>query len=104
MYTYTTPSVPFVLKNVEWSEVDFVRIALVVEKKKIVRELNPDEFTIDQETGAGSASIKLTQQETANLGPGRVAVQARVKYRDGTVDATQKAAGSMNRIIDEVVI
>jgi len=100
MYTYTTPSVTCTLTGVEFSQVDYVRIALKGKNTEIVKVVPIDD--IDTETGA--AVIKLTQEETASLGKGQVAIQARVRYLDGSVQATNKVLKDMDNVLDKVVI
>ena len=100
MYTYTTPTIPCVLDGVDFSQVDYVRIAVESKKSEIVRVVPVSD--IDTETG--ETSIKLTQEETAALGKGQIAIQARVRYLDGTVQATNKVLRDMNDVLDKVVI
>lgn len=100
MYTYTTPTIPCVLDGVDFSQVDYVRIAVESKKSEIVRVVPASD--IDTETG--ETSIKLTQEETAALGKGQIAIQARVRYVDGTVQATNKVLKDMNDVLDKVVI
>ena len=100
MYTYTTPSITCTLTGVEFSTVDYVRIALKGKSSEIVKVVPID--GIDTETG--EAIITLTQEETASLGKGQVAIQARVRYADGTVQATNKVLKDMNEVLDKVVI
>lgn len=99
MYTYTTPTISCTLTGPDFAQVDVVRIAIKgnCEVLKIVPVSD-----IDTETGA--LSVRLTQEETAAIGDGRVAIQARVRYLDGTVQATNKVFRDMNDVIDKVVI
>jgi hypothetical protein len=100
MYTYTTPTITCTLTGVEFSQVDYARIAIKGKGSEIVRIVPID--GIDPETG--QCSIELTQEETAALGEGQVAIQARVRYKDGTVQATNKVLKNMNEVLDKVVI
>ena len=100
MYTYTTPTITCALEGVEWGQVDYVRIAVESKKFELVRVVPVSD--IDTETG--EASIKLTQEETASLGKGQLAIQARIRYTDGTVQATNKVLRDMNEVLDKVVI
>lgn len=99
MYTYTTPTITCTLDGIEFEQVDFVRIA-VKGKTEIVKIVNATD--IDTETG--ETSISLTQEETAQLGKGQIAIQARIRYVDGTVQATNKVLKEMNEVLDKVVI
>ena len=100
MYTYTTPTITCTLTGIEFSQLDYVRIAIENKCFEIVREVPAAD--IDTETGV--TSIKLTQEETARLGKGQVKIQARVRYLDGTVQATNKVLRDMDNVLDEVVI
>lgn len=100
MYTYTTPTITCTLTGVEFTQVDFVRIAVNGKSSKIVKEVSISD--IDTETG--ETYITLTQEETAALGKGQVAIQARVHYVDGTVLATNKVLRDMDDVLDKVVI
>lgn len=99
MYTYTTPTLTCTLTGVTWANVELVRLALKG-KINIVREIPVSE--VDTETN--TVTIRLTQEETANLSPGKLVVQARIKYLDGTVQASDKYATMMDAVIDKVVI
>lgn len=100
MHTYTTPTITITLSGIEYySLVDFVRIAFRG-NKTIVKTVEPDEI----DTEHGTASVRLTQEETAAIGEGSVSIQARVKYNDGTVTATNKVVRRMENVIDKVVI
>lgn len=100
MYTYTTPSITCELDGAEWSQVDFVRIAVKGKASEIVRVVP----VADIDTETGTAVVTLTQEETAQLGKGQIAIQARIRYADGTVQATNKVLKDMNDVLDKVVI
>lgn len=100
MYEYTTPTITCKLTGVDWTDVDFVRIAVKGKKSQIVRQIP----IADIDTTEDTASISLTQEETAAFGVGQVAIQARVHYASGTVQATNKVIKSLEDVIDEVVI
>lgn len=100
MFTYTTPTITCTLEGVEFEQVDFVRIAIESKRKEIVRVVPASD--IDTETG--ETEIKLTQEETAALGAGQVGIQARIRYTDGTVQATNKVLKDMSEVLDKVVI
>lgn len=100
MWTYTTPTITCTLNGVEFSQVDYVRIAIKSKCSEIVKIVPRAEF----DTETGNASIKLTQEETASLGKGEVGIQARVRYLDGTVQATNKVLKNVNEVLDKVVI
>lgn len=98
MYRYTTPTITCELSGVEFDNVDVVRIAVKGTNTLIVREVQ--DFT------DSTVAIKLTQEETANLGEDNdiVSIQARIRYNDGTVQATNKVRTSLLDVLDKVVI
>ncbi len=100
MFTYTTPTITCTLEGIEFNQVDYVRIAVESKNSEIVRTVPASD--IDAETG--QAIITLTQEETASLGKGQIAIQARIRYTDGTVQATNKVLRDMDNVLDEVVI
>lgn len=100
MYTYTTPTITCVLDGAVWAQVDYVRVAVESKKYEIVRVIP----VADIDTETGELNIVLTQEETASLGKGQVAIQARVRYADGTVQATNKVLKDMRDVLDKVVI
>lgn len=100
MFTYTTPTIPCILTGVEFSQIDYVRLAVKGKASKIVKVVPVSD--IDTETG--EMYVPLTQEETAALGKGQVAIQARVHYIDGNVQATNKVLRDMDDVLDKVVI
>lgn len=100
MYTYTTPTISCVLDGAVWAQVDYVRVAVESKKFEIVRVIP----VADIDTETGELNVVLTQEETASLGKGQVVIQARIRYIDGTVQATNKVLRDMNEVLDKVVI
>ena len=100
MYTYTTPTITCTLAGAELSQVDHVRIAIDGAKSKLVRIIP----VADIDTETGEVIVKLTQEETAALGKGQVYIQARIRYKDGTVQGTNKVCKDMDDALDKVVI
>ena len=100
MYTYTTPTITCVLDGVVWEQVDYVRVAVESKHCELLRIVP----VADIDTETGELNIVLTQEETAQLGKGQVAIQARVRYADGTVQATNKVLKDMRDVLDKVVI
>ena len=100
MYRYTTPTITCELSGVAFDNVDVVRIAVKGTNTLIVREVQSADIT------DSTVVIKLTQEETANLGEDNdiVSIQARIKYNDGTVQATNKVRTSLLDVLDKVVI
>lgn len=106
MYRYTTPTIPCKLTGVDFSRVDYVRIAVegkdrVCDKlnEVLVREVPASEF--DEE---GVALVRLTQEETAAFKEGPVYMQCRIKFLNGSVLPTKKIKTTMVDVIDKVVI
>lgn len=100
MYTYTTPTITCTLTGVDFASVDYVRIAIKGKNSSIIRSIP----IADIDTEEGTAVVELTQEETAELGAGQVAIQGRIHYTDGSVQATNKVLKSMNEVLDKVVI
>ena len=100
MYRYTTPTITCKLSGVDFANVDYVRIAVEGRNTAIVREIPAEEFT------DGKTDIKLTQEETADLGSENdiIRIQARIRYTDGTVQATNKVRTTLLDVLDKVVI
>jgi hypothetical protein len=101
MYTYTTPSITLTISGLAdyIANVNYIRIA-IKGKAKVIREILAADFDTETE----SVTISLTQEETASIGNGQIAVQARIIYTDGTVQPTEKAFTTMHDIIDKVVV
>lgn len=100
MYTYTTPSITCTLEGIELSQVDYVRIAISSKLELVARVVPASE--IDAETC--KVVVQLTQEETATLGKGQITIQGRVRYKDGTVQGTNKVHVDMDEALDKVVI
>lgn len=100
MYTYTTPTITCTLTGVDFASVDYVRIAINGKNSSIIRVIP----VADIDTEEGTAVVELTQEETAALGAGQVAIQGRIHYADGSVQATNKVLKTLNEVIDKVVI
>ena len=100
MFTYTTPIIVFKFDGLDLAFVDFVRLAIKGGRYTVIREIQPAD--IDPDTG--ETIVKLTQQETAALGPGVLIMQARIKYTDGTVEPTDQVKGTLEQINDGTVI
>lgn len=99
MYTYTTPTIPCKLKDLDFSHVDYVRIAITGEKAQIVRQVPASEFDEN-----GVVLVQLTQEETAAFGEGCIIIQCRIRFQDGSVLPTRKIRTTMDDVLDKVVI
>lgn len=102
MYRYTTPSITCTLRGLDFSYVALVRIAIRGGRNLIVREISIEEINAN----AGAIVVNLTQEETASLGndSAQVEIQGRVKYTDGSVQATNTARAPLSDVLDKVVI
>lgn len=100
MYTYTTPTITCTLSEVDFTNVDYVRIAIKGKNNSILREIP----IANIDTEDGTCTVELTQEETAAFGAGQVMIQARIHYTDGSVQATNKVIKQMSEVIDKVVI
>lgn len=108
MYTYTTPTLPLTIKDVDFSQVSLFRVAIEqddpdinggLEMLKIIQANDP---MVD--AAHKTIMLPLTQQETASFEEGTAQVQIRIKFTGGAVLATNKATISINDVIDKVII
>ena len=102
MYRYTTPSFTLKLQGIDFSLVQVFRVTFRQCQTQVVKEyLKTDEnFSLENNT----LQVALTQQETALFGAGRVAIQLRVKFQDGTVAASNITHCYIKQTLDEEVI
>ena len=68
----------------------------------MVKLMYPNDSAVDAENH--KIVVALSQQETGAMSTGIVKVQARVKYTNGTVVATEEGLFPMKEILDEVVM
>ena len=103
MYRYTTPTIPCKLEGVDFSRVDYVRIAMDgkngVCDEPLIREVPAADFNEE-----GVALVRLTQEETAAFEEGPIYMQCRIRFLDGNVLPTKKIKTTMEDVIDKVVI
>lgn len=112
MYTYTTPTLPITIEDVDFSAVSLFRIAIAQDKDLKLMGKNKDICILkvieasDSHVDAEHKTIyvPLTQEETAQFDEGAVRIQARIKYTNGSVEATDKAILSVEEVLDEVII
>ena len=118
MYRYTTPSFKLKLLGVDFSKVEIFRVIFkqnpedvqfldsscsqYVNCPQVVKEFLKNDENISSEDNL--LTVTLTQEETARFQQGRVAVQLRVKFEDGTVSASSIAHCLIKRTLDEEVI
>ena len=73
----------------------------------LIENLQRQDLNVVEEALGYQALIEeygLTQEETASIGCGQISIQARVRYLDGTVQATNRVLREMSDVIDKVVI
>lgn len=107
MYTYTTPTIPCTITGASnWEHVSFVRLAIKGQCVKLVKEISISDITVTTEDDEQTAtfSVELTQEETAQLKSGVLGIQARIKYNDDSVLATNSVGKRLDDVIDKVVI
>lgn len=107
MYTYTTPTIPCTITGASnWDHVSFVRLAIKGQCVKLVKEIPISDITVTTEDNEQTAtfSVELTQEETAQLKSGVLGIQARIKYDDDSVLATNSVGKRLDDVIDKVVI
>ena len=107
MYTYTTPTIPCTITGASnWEHVSFVRLAIKGQCVKLIKEIPISDITVTTEDDEQTAtfSVDLTQEETAQLKSGVLGIQARIKYDDDSVLATNSVGKRLDDVIDKVVI
>jgi hypothetical protein len=100
MYTYTTPTISCVFPGFDFSNVDYVRIAIKSSNHMIVRIINVE----DIDTEKNVAYVHLTQEETVEFGVGNISIQARIHYIDGSVLPTNECITKMKDALDKEII
>lgn len=102
MYRYTTPTLPITIDDIDFEDVTLFRVAIEQDDVELLKVINIDDPSVDAEHK--TIYVSLTQEETASMDDGPVDVQARIKFTNGSVLATNKAALSMKDVLDEVII
>lgn len=102
MRTYTTPTITATLTGVDFSELALIRLSIKGKAALITKEFEAGDSAID--ANEGTLTCKLTQEETAELDDGDIYIQCRIKYSDGTVQATNKVHSKMMDVLDREVI
>lgn len=100
MYTYTTPTITCTFENAEFTNADYIRVVIGDGKACVIRQIPIEDVDIEN----SKAIITLTQIETAKIGSGTAAIQARIHYNDGTVVGTNKVFKQLHDMLDKVVI
>lgn len=102
MYRYTTPTLPITIDGIDFEEVTLFRVAIEQDDIELLKVINIDDPSVDAERK--TIYVSLTQEETASMDDGPVDVQARIKFTNGSVLATNKATLSIKDVLDEVII
>lgn len=100
LYRYTTPAIVLKFRGLDLEDVDVLRIKLARGRTAILRTTaEPEQVAVDTE--AGTATISLTQQESAAFSGGLATVQAHIKLRSGAVLATNRKQIYFDENLDE---
>lgn len=102
MYRYTTPTLPVTISDLDFSDVSVFRIAIEQGNVEILKVIEADDPMVDAQHK--TIYVPLTQEETAAFKDGTVEIQARIKFTNNNVLATEKATLSMRDVLDEVII
>jgi len=102
MYRYTTPTLPLTITDVDFTDVNYFRVAIEQGKTEMLKVVNVNDPNVDAENK--TIYIPLTQEETAALLSGPAEVQVRIKFTNNAVLATNKANITVKDVLDEVII
>ena len=102
MHRYTTPTIPITISDVDFSAVDRFRVAIERGNNSLLFEIPADDARVDAQNK--TINVELTQEQTAQFAEGYVLVQARIKYQNGNVQATDITRLSVADVLDEVII
>ena len=102
MYRYTTPTLPITIDGLDFDDVSLFRIAIEQGSTEILKVVNADDPSVD--TQHKTIYVPLTQEETAGFKDGTVQIQARIKFTNNSVLATNKVSLSVRDVLDEVII
>lgn len=101
MHRYTTPTIPITI-DVDFTSVDVFRIAIENKDTELLFVVPADDARVDAQHK--TINIELTQEQTASFTEGYVLVQARIKYTNGKIQATDMEKLSVGQVLDEVII
>ena len=102
MYRYTTPTLPITIADVDFDDVSLFRIAIEQGSVEMLKVVSADDPNVDAQHK--TIYVPLTQEETAQFKDGMVQIQARVKFDNNAVLATNKVALPIKDVLDEVII
>ena len=103
VYRYTTPSIVLKFRGLHLTNAELVRIKLRRGQTEVLRSTAEDgQIAVD--TVENTATISLTQQESAAFSGGLVTVQAHIRLATGAVAATEQQQIFFDDNIDEEVL
>ena len=102
MYRYTTPTLPITIDGLDFDDVSLFRIAIEQGSTEILKVVNADDPNVDAEHK--TIYVPLTQEETASFKNGMMQIQARIKFENNSVLATNKVSLPIKDVLDEVII
>lgn len=102
MYRYTTPTLPITISDLDFDDVSLFRIAIEQGNIEMLKIVNADDPSVDTEHK--TIYVPLTQEETSQFKDGMVQIQARVKFENNSVLATNKVSLPIKDVLDEVII
>ena len=102
MYRYSTPTLPLKIKDIDFAEVDFFRVAVSDGDTTHIFVVRPTDENADAEKHI--INVALTQQQTAKLAEGEGKVQVRIKFLSGSVLPTEIKGVTIKDVLDEVII
>lgn len=103
MYQGTTPTVSLTFKDIDLTEAK-IYLTILDGKKKSFTFTSGDNFTVEYDGEDTTGTIRLTQEQTLALSPGKCTAQARFIFADGTSGATKEAGVFVNPVILKDVI
>ena len=102
MYRYTTPTLPITISDLDFDDVSLFRIAIEQGNIEMLKIVNADDPSVDTEHK--TIYVPLTQEETASFKDGMVQIQARIKFENNSVLATNMVSLPVKDVLDEVII
>lgn len=103
MYRYSTPTLTLRINQIDFSAVDFFRIAIAKGNRTLIKQVFADD-TDAVNVQAKTIVIKLTQEETASFSDGEAEIQVRAKFLNGNVVPTNTRKVSIKNVLDREVI
>lgn len=102
MNTYTTPTLPVTIADINFADVQVFRFKMAQPNRTVLKVIEAGSDYVDAEHH--KIYVPLTQEETAKFKDGDAQVQIRIKFNNGTVLATEKKTVPVEEVLDEVII